>query len=104
VPLKGADAVSVIDVEAREEVHRITGTGLSQPHGSALSPDGRFLFVTNNNQNGAYTPTGDDPKSGTVVIIDTDTREIVNVIETGQNPTGIGTFGGQTASSLPAAP
>ncbi|HHP7239127.1 YncE family protein [Longibacter sp.] len=104
VPLKGADAVSVIDIEEREEIHRITGTGLSQPHGSALSPGGRFLFVTNNNQNGAYTPTGDDPKIGTVVIIDTDSREIVNVIETGRNPTGIGTFGGQTASSLPVAP
>jgi DNA-binding beta-propeller fold protein YncE len=102
VPVKGANAVAVIDMATREEVGRITGNGLAQPHGSALSPDGRYLFVTNNNKNGDYTPTGDDPKSGTVVVIDTESREIVSVLETGRNPTGIGTFGGQIAAPTPA--
>lgn len=95
VPVKGANEVVVVDIASRSITTRITGNGLAQPHGSALSPDGRFLYVTNNNSKGTYTPTGDDPKTGTVVVIDTESDEIVSVIETGRNPTGIGTFGGQ---------
>lgn len=96
VPVKGANEVVVVDIASRSITKRITGNGLAQPHGSALSPDGRFLYVTNNNSKGTYTPTGDDPKAGTVVVIDTESQEIASVIETGRNPTGIGTFGGQT--------
>ncbi|WP_143815291.1 YncE family protein [Longibacter salinarum] len=98
VPIKGDNAVAVIDIEERAEIARITGNGLAQPHGSALSADGTYLFVTNNNQNESYAPEGDDKQSGTVVVIDTETREIVKVVETGRNPTGIGTFGGQNAT------
>jgi YVTN family beta-propeller protein len=75
----------------------ITGTGLAQPHGAALTPDGRYLFVSNNNRKGTYTPTGDNPKAGTVTVIDTQTNEIVKVIEVGTYPTGVGTWGGQQA-------
>ena len=103
VPVKGANAVVVVDIASRSITKRITGNGLAQPHGSALSPDGRFLYVTNNNSKGTYTPTGDDPKAGTVVVIDTESQEIISVIETGRNPTGIGTFGGQMMAR-PATP
>lgn len=104
VPVKGDNAVVFVDMETRTVTGRVTGAGLAQPHGSALSPDGRFLFVTNNNSKGTYTPEGDDPNAGTVVVIDTETREIVKVLETGRNPTGIGTFGGQlmTRAATPA--
>jgi len=104
VPLKGANAIAVVDIPSRSVTARITGNGLAQPHGSALSPDGRFLFVTNNNQKGDYTPTGDDSKAGTLVVIDTESQEIVRVLETGRNPTGIGTFGGQMLTSRITAP
>jgi len=104
VPLKGANAIAVVDLKSRTVTNRITGNGLAQPHGSALSPDGRFLFVTNNNQKGDYTPSGDDPKAGTLVVIDTESQEIVRVLETGRNPTGIGTFGGQTLTTSSMAP
>ncbi len=105
VPVKGANEVAVVDIASRSITKRIRGNGLAQPHGSALSPDGRFLYVTNNNSKGTYTPTGDDPKAGTVVVIDTKSLVIVSVIETGRNPTGIGTFGGQmTAQSTTPAP
>jgi DNA-binding beta-propeller fold protein YncE len=97
VPVKGQNAVAVIDVASRTLTGRIEGRGLAEPHGSALSPDGRFLFVSNNNRKGAYTPEGDDPQAGTVVVIDTQSQSIVDVIEVGRYPTGIGTIGGQTA-------
>lgn len=105
VPVKGANEVVVVDIASRSITKRISGNGLAQPHGSALSPNGRFLYVTNNNSKGTYAPTGDDPKAGTVVVIDTESNEIVSVIETGRNPTGIGTFGGQMmAQSTTPAP
>ena len=93
VPAKEADAVAVVDVAAREVVEVIKGEGLSQPHGAALSPDGRYLYVSNNNLDGAYTPqhTAAGDPVGTVVVIDTTTREIVKIIEVGQYPTGVGT-------------
>ena len=103
VPVKGANEVAVVDIASRSITKRISGNGLAQPHGSALSPNGRFLYVTNNNSKGTYTPTGDDSKAGTVVVIDTESQEIISVIETGRNPTGIGTFGGQMMAR-PATP
>jgi len=64
----------------------LRGPGLAQPHGSTLSGDGRFLYVSNNNQNGTYdAPDG----AGTVVAINPRTQSIATVIEVGQNPTGI---------------
>lgn len=64
----------------------IEGEGLAQPHGSALSPDGRYLYISNNNSNGSYAPAA---PQGTVVVIDTRTNEIQTVIEVGENPSGI---------------
>jgi YVTN family beta-propeller protein len=97
VPNKASNSVSVIDLPSRTVTATITGNGLAQPHGSALSADGRYLFVSNNNRKGTYTPTGDIPDAGTVVVIDTHHNDIVSVIEVGTYPTGIGTWGGQRA-------
>ncbi|NBC16194.1 MAG: beta-propeller fold lactonase family protein [Bacteroidetes bacterium] len=87
---KEDDSVSVIDVAAREVVATITGVGLAEPHGSAVRPDGRYVYISNNNQDGTYTPQGDNPEAGTVVVIDTETNAIAKVLEVGTNPTGIG--------------
>ncbi|MFO8099833.1 MAG: YncE family protein [Salinibacter sp.] len=100
VPNKGSHSVSVVDLEARTVAATIEGDGLAQPHGTALSPDGQYLFVSNNNREGTYTPTGDNPDAGTITVIDTDTNEIVKVIEVGTYPSGIGTVGGQRARSM----
>ena len=68
----------------------IEGTGLANPHGSALSPGGQFLYVSNSNANGSYeSSSGEDV--GTVVVIDTQTHEIDAVIEVGHEPAGINT-------------
>jgi DNA-binding beta-propeller fold protein YncE len=66
------------------------GRGLANPHGSALSPDGRFLYLSNANPNGSYeSSSGEDV--GTVVVIDTQTRQIQTIVEVGKEPAGINT-------------
>jgi len=97
VPNKASNTVSVVDLESRTVTATIKGEGLAQPHGAVLSPDGRHLFVSNNNRNGTYTPTGDNPDAGTITVIDTETNEITKIIEVGTYPSGIGTVGGQRA-------
>ncbi|MFB6248070.1 MAG: YncE family protein [Salinibacter sp.] len=98
VPNKKSNTVSVVDLTNPSVTATIKGEGLAQPHGTALSPDGRYLFVSNNNREGTYTPSGDNPNAGTVTVIDTQTNEITKVIEVGTYPTGIGTYGGQRAT------
>jgi DNA-binding beta-propeller fold protein YncE len=92
VPLHLGDAVAVVDASSWELVERIRGRGLAQPHAVQPSPDGRWIFVSNNNTEGTYTPEGDDPLAGTVVVIDPEALEIVDVLEVGPNAAGIETL------------
>jgi DNA-binding beta-propeller fold protein YncE len=89
VPLHLANAVAVVDAASWEVVGRVEGRGLAQPHAVVVSPDGRFVFVSNNNTGGEYVANGPDPKAGTVVVIDAATRAIVEVLEVGANATGM---------------
>lgn len=86
-------SVSVVNMETRTVEDVIQGEGLAQPHGAALSRDGNYLFITNNNRDGTYQPAdasaNKDP--GTVTIINTENRIIEKVIEVGNYATGIGT-------------
>lgn len=93
VPLKRSNAVAVVDVVEHEQVGIVSGPGLSEPDGSAVRPDGRFVYVTNSNLDGSYRGRYDvrDEPPGTVVVIDAETREIIRVLEIESNPTGIGT-------------
>ncbi len=71
---------------------RLSGTGIAEPHGSAVTADGRWLFVSNRNQKGSYTPSravANNAEVGTVVKIDTRDFEVVQVIEVGAYPAGI---------------
>lgn len=81
-PQRTANAVAVIDAHSWELVASIEGPGLSEPHGSAISADGRWLWVSGENTDGTYgtTAEGDTPP-GTVVVIDTETRQVVEVLE-----------------------
>ena len=92
VPLHRADAVAVVDAGSWQLIERIGGRGLAQPHAVQPSPDGRWMFVCNNNTDGTYTLEGDDPEAGTVVVIDPGTRRIVDVLEVGPNAAGIETL------------
>lgn len=86
--------VTAVDMETKQVATVIKGNGLAQPHGSALSSDGKYLFISNNNRQGTYkgkdAPATDNPP-GTITVINTETYEIVKVIELGIYPSGIGT-------------
>ena len=96
------NTVNVIDMETRTLAKVIEGNGLAQPHGAAVSPDGRFVYVSNRNlemsedQSRAghvYTPRyelGDNARAGTVVVIDTQSQEIVKIIEIEGYGSGLG--------------
>ena len=89
---KDDDAVVVVETETWTVVRRITAPGIVEPHGSAVTADGRYLFVSNRNLKGTYTPRRPVEKNadvGTVVKIDTRTFEVVQTIEVGSYPAGI---------------
>lgn len=76
--------VSVINTSTRTVEQNITGNGLADPHGIAVTNDGKYVFVSSRNTSGSYTPRynlGDNSNIGTVVVIDTQTNTIVKVIE-----------------------
>jgi len=86
---KATNTVTALET-AGLDTTRITGPGLANPHGSALSPDGQLLYVSNANPNGSYeSSSGDDV--GTVVVLNTQTNEIEAVIEVGSEPAGLNT-------------
>ena len=94
---KSEDAVTVVDTATRTVVAEIEGPGLAQPHGAAVRADGRYVYISNNNAAGAYTPRydfGDNARAGTVVVIDTETNAIVKVIEVEALAAGMNTAGG----------
>ncbi len=89
---KDDDAVVVVDAERWTVLARITAPGIAEPHGSAVTSDGRFVFVSNRNLKGTYSPqrsVADPAEVGTVVKIDTATNEVVQTIEVGTYPAGI---------------
>jgi DNA-binding beta-propeller fold protein YncE len=97
------NTITVLDLENRSVAKVIRGNGLAQPHGSAASPDGRYIYISNRNlampeghskQDHVYHPRydlGDNAHIGTVLVLDTQTQEIVKIIETEEYASGMGT-------------
>ena len=87
---KTANSVTEVNMETREVARVVEGEGFNQPHGATLSPDGRYLFVSNNNLDQSR-PSATDPQSfpGTVTVVDVATFTVVNVIEVGPYASGI---------------
>ncbi|MDZ7659673.1 YncE family protein [Fodinibius sp.] len=91
---KEAHTITVVDNQSQTVDTVIKGEGLAQPHGSAMSADGKYLYISNNNRKGTFdskdtSPSGDP--NGTITVINTETNEIEKVIEVGAYPSGIGT-------------
>ena len=83
---KGANTVTVVDTRTWTVADVVEGEGLAEPHGSAISPDGRFVFVSSNNLKGEYAAA-----PGTLTVIDAASHEIVRVLAVGANAAGVGT-------------
>jgi len=95
---KTANRITIVDMRSNQVSKVLEGPGISAPHGSAVSPDGRWVFISSNGapmsmEAGAPPMEGGAPR-GSVVVIDTETQTIVEVIETGANTTGIAVGGG----------
>ncbi len=103
----GANTVSVIDMDSHTLSATIEGYGLSQPHGSAVSPNGRYVYISNRNLEtpamqmdnsskmkvGGYQSRydlGDNSRIGTVVVIDSKSQSIVKIIEVEKYASGLG--------------
>ena len=108
---EGADAVSVIDTASFKKMASIpVGQG---PHNVQVSPDGKWVWVTNNGEPGKAAetmPAGQMPKSehgamagagakaGAVWAIDTATDTVVAKVQVGKHPAHVAVAGdGRTA-------
>ncbi len=88
-----SNTVSIVDPAMASISKTISGNGLSMPHGSAISNDGRYLFISSRNINGGYTPRYPfdvAAETGTVAVIDLQTQSLVKVLEIGAQPSGMG--------------
>lgn len=91
-----ANTVTVVDAKTMEIGDVIRGNGLAEPHGIAVSPDQKYVFVSNHNLQGVYTPTAPRPGgTGTVIVIDRKTHKIVKVIETDRDAAGMAVLNAQ---------
>ena len=89
---KDDDEIVEVETGGWTVSRRLSGEGIVEPHGSAVTGDGRYLFVSNRNLKGTYTPKAaveNNADVGTVVKIDLETFEVVQVIEVGAYPAGI---------------
>ncbi|MDQ6830278.1 MAG: beta-propeller fold lactonase family protein [Gemmatimonadota bacterium] len=71
---KAADGIAVVDVATRKVVRRLPGG--SDPETFALSPDGKTLYVSNED-------------AGTASVIDVDKGTIIATIPVGAEPEGV---------------
>ena len=103
-PQRTRNSVAVIDARSWELVGSIEGDGLAEPHGSAISADGRWLWVSGENTKGTYGKAAEgEMPPGTVVVIDTATRQVVKVIEVPAYGAGMATRLVQSRSSADAS-
>ncbi|HUG01015.1 MAG TPA: YncE family protein [Longimicrobiales bacterium] len=91
VPSRRDGVVRAIDVGTQRVVAEVRDPALALPHGSAVSADGRRVFVSANNTDGAWSPPGAGEKPGALVVIDIATGTVERTIPIGPNATGLTT-------------
>lgn len=103
VPNRLGNSVSVVDAtnpSAPSVTATVEDERFAMPHGSAITGDGRYLFVSNRNQEFGdgtvrYTPRydfGDNVMVGHVAVIDTQSLEVVKVIEVEEFASGLALY------------
>jgi YVTN family beta-propeller protein len=92
VPNQGSNNVSVVDMLKQTVIATIENPAFAQPYGSAISADGRYVFIANSNTKGTWNAdsAAAERPGGNVVVIDTGTNDVVKVITVGAGPTGLG--------------
>ena len=91
VALNGDNRVAVVNSADNTLRAMVQGNGLAMPHGVVVSPDGKYVYVSNRNKDGSYTPRhdfGNNEFDGTLVVISTFDSQIVKVLELAALPTG----------------
>jgi YVTN family beta-propeller protein len=86
------NSVSVIHLPMRHVMNTITADAplyFNYPHGCDISPDGQFVFVSNENSGHRFIPRYNTEYVGNVCVIDNLTNQIVKVLEVGKMPTGL---------------
>lgn len=101
-PLLTDNAVAVADPFMGIVQRRFT-EGFAQPHGTVVSPDGRYLFVSNRNTGSGgmagmsghemHGKDGDTSSNGWVTVIDLTTGQMVKRLMVGASPAGMGAAG-----------
>lgn len=89
IPRQTGNSVSVVDTRTWSVVDVVEHPALIEPHGSAVSPDGVTVYVSARNVAGGYRGAGDDPRPGTVVAVNRQTRGVVKVFEVGRYAAGM---------------
>jgi len=97
---KKDDTVAIVDADSWGLSAVVEHPAISQPHGAAAGPDGRYVYISNNNIDGAWTPegwtgpTGEDEAGagppGAITVVDLREQAVVGVIPVGRDPNGIG--------------
>jgi YVTN family beta-propeller protein len=85
-----ANTVTIIDVATMQVTKVVSGEGIAEPYVAYVSPDDRYLYVSNRNLRGSYvSKTNPGQPVGTVVVIDPVGGTILKVIEVPASPTGM---------------
>ncbi len=89
-----ANVVTVIETKGWTVSDVIEDPGFAQPHGIAMEPDGRIVWVTNRHQTGgAHDHEGGKPTgTGTAMAICRATRKVLVTVPAGGYAAGIGLF------------
>jgi YVTN family beta-propeller protein len=85
------NTVSVVETEGWTVTNVIRHEGFAQPHGSGVTPDGRYVYISNRNVHDDHSGghMAASTALGRVVVIDTRTHAVVSVIETGPYSAGM---------------
>lgn len=102
---KLANTITAIDVETLEVVTVLEDPRIRQPHGAAVSVDGLFVLISNTNvrephdmmmmHDEDHEHEHHGPRErvvgglGSVAIIDVESKTLIDVVQVGQNATGI---------------
>jgi YVTN family beta-propeller protein len=93
---KGTNTITIIDARSMTVAKVLTDARIRAPHGSSVSADGRYVFISNSDMDPMASMSGMHAmEAGTVTVIDVATQEVVGFVPVGVQPTGIGTRSGR---------